>query len=359
MTRIYQSTIVTISLLLLGVVVFFPTQAQDTTTSPTDVQFTGTFGNGTDLNNLTTTVIYEGGLNENWGEDPPVDELGNTIAGINADNFSARFQGTAFFIEGAYTFTLTADDGANLYLNDRLVIEALGETGLNTNSTTVSLSNGSFDIRVDYVELTGSAVVQLTWANESTTGTVNPTTTPVPAVTAQVRQVSGLSVRTGPFLGASFIGVARPDGNGFWEQGRYPVLARNNQEGVFTWYKLQYDDDTVGWSSGRYLEITGNQEVLPYENTIFDTVNRTPNWDIIGTTRSVMNFRVYPSQRVGLVQDVFQIPWGAQVEILARTRQNFQDYWYLVDYRGHTGWIFAAFVDVEIRNIPIDAIPIW
>lgn len=359
MKRFYQSLIVVTGLLVIGLVTLLPAYAQ-TTSNPTEVAFTATFFNDTNFGGTGTTVIYDDGLNQNYGEGRPTDALGNELLAINADNFSARFEGTATFAEGAYTFTLTADDGANLFINDRLVIDALGDTNLTTNSATVSLSSGSFSLRVEYVELTGTAVVQLTWNIEATTGTVNPSPTPAPLVTARVVQVNGLSLRSGPFLGASFIAVARPDADGFWENGQYPVLARNTQEGIFTWYKLQYDDDTVGWSSGRYLEITGDENLLPFEGSIFDVVNETPNFDIIGTTRSVMNFRVYPSERVGLVPDVFQIPWGAQVEILARTRQNFQDYWYQVNYRGYVGWIFAPFVQIE-RNpaVPIDAIPIY
>ena len=61
------------------------------------------------------------------------------------------------------------------------------------------------------------------------------------------------------------VAVARPDVN-------YPLLARNEREGLFTWYLIQYDEDTVGWSSGRYLFVEGDENVLPYADSVFPTL---------------------------------------------------------------------------------------
>jgi len=169
--------------------------------------------------------------------------------------------------------------------------------------------------------------------------------------------VSGLSVRTGPFLGASLVAVARPGVS-------YPVIARNTQEGLFSWYLIQFDADTIGWSSGRYLAFeTGAPENVPLENsTAFDTIYDPPGL-VIGVTRSVMNFRTFPTRRVARVAPIPQLFWGAEVEILARTVQGGQDYWYQVRYNAedgnsYVGWIFAPYVGIQFGSDPIDTVPI-
>jgi len=295
---------------------------------------------------VVATATYLDALNENWGSGQPTDGLGNTLTAVNADNFSARFTATVSLTAGLYEFVITADDGARLSLDGLVVLDEFASTGLTTSSAVVNISDGPVTIIVDYVDRTDQAVLLVQWF--PTTGTdLAPTPTAAPVATGSVVRVRGLAVRTGPFLGASMVAVARPDNT-------YTLLARNEREGLFTWYQMQIDEDTVGWSSGRYMEVTGNLDALPFQDTVFTNLPAPEDKGVRGVTRSVMNFRELPSPRTNRIG---QIPWGDEVIIVGRTVQGGRDFWYRVVYNGQTGWILAAYVG--ITNGLIDAVPIY
>ena len=353
-------------LLLLGTWMTLPgtlvTQAQ---TSPTAAQWIGNFYDNPTLsenNEVQTSISYPNGLNQNWGTSSPTDGFGNPVKGIPPDNFSARFS-TNVQLQGVYEFIVTADDGVRFSINGQLLIDDFNANGLTTSSVLVNLTGGAggglgnYTLVADYFDSGGNAIIQVSWAQS--TGTPQPTPTPAPLAFGEVVSVRGLAVRTGPFLGASLMAVARPDNS-------YPLLARNTQEGIFTWYRIQFDEDTVGWSSGRYLGLTGNPEALPtIGSTQFDVINNTPTFDVLAVTRSVMNLRRFPSERVSRIPEQTQIPWGATVEVLARTVQGGQNFWFQVRYRAedgndYYGWIYAPYVEILDENrAPIDAIPIY
>ncbi len=66
-----------------------------------------------------------------------------------------------------YTFFLSADDGARLYIDHVLVIDLWEQPSLKTKAT-VELSAGSFhDLKVEYKEITGDARLLLEWSSRS------------------------------------------------------------------------------------------------------------------------------------------------------------------------------------------------
>lgn len=303
----------------------------------------GQFYNSADLSGpVIGTGLYPTGLNFNWGNAGPTDGLGVAIPGVSADNFSGRFTTTASIAAGLYEFVITADDGARLFIDGVNVLDFFGSTSLNTQSAILQIGGGVYTLIVEYRDVSGPAVLQVNWFPSS--GTPFPTASPPPVAVGSVERVRGLAVRTGPYLGASMVAVARP-GNS------YPILARNTSEGLFTWYLIRVREDLVGWSSGRYLAVTGDPNQVPLQNTIFDDAP-PPDIGIRGVTRSVMNLRVRPSVRTARLD---QIPWGDEVVIHARTVQGGLDFWYLVSWNGKVGWILASYVGV--RGL-IDAVPI-
>ncbi len=125
----------------------------------------------------------EGGdLNYTWG-------AGSPAAAVAADNFSARWTGSIYFgQEGVYTFTLTADDGARLWVDGGLLLDrwtaGAGSAGLATRQVTL----GVHPIIVEYYENSGDASVYLSWSGgvaptpqATTSATVAPTTQPTGA----------------------------------------------------------------------------------------------------------------------------------------------------------------------------------
>lgn len=321
----------------------YPVQAESGT------NWVAQFYNNTTLSDpaAVTGVVYPTGLNFNWPAQPQ-DALGNPIAGVAADGWSARYVTTETINAGTYEFVVSGNDGYRLYIDGNLLIDEFGSTGLTTTSLEFPLPfTGVYTLIVEHVDISGPAAIQVSWfLRDPSTDPLQPEATPVPQAAGQVERVRGLAVRTGPFLGASLINVARPN-------KQYPIVARNTDEGVYTWYLIQIDETQRGWVSGRYLRlIQGDINNISFSGSVFDEIGVPPDVGVRGVTRSVMNFRRLPTQRS---ERIGQLDWGAEVIILARTVQGFEDHWYLVRYNDVVGWIFAPYVSIrgDILNVPI------
>ena len=108
---------------------------------------------------------------------------------IPLDNFSARWQRRLYFDGGSYRFNLRVDDGARLYIDNVLVLDAFQDGGVRALDTDVSLGRGDHLIRVDYFERSGLALARLSFAqlpNTAPTPVPNPNTA-TPAATATAR----------------------------------------------------------------------------------------------------------------------------------------------------------------------------
>jgi uncharacterized protein YraI len=158
--------------------------------------------------------------------------------------------------------------------------------------------------------------------------------------------VRGLSLRTGPYLGGSFIWILRPDNN-------YTVLGKSDDEGGgYTWFYVIVGEKE-GWTSGRYFVVDADIATIPYKDNIFQKLDAPLSTGVIGMPRAVMNFRRRPSQRSARIG---QIPWGAEVEILNRTVQAGKNHWFQVRYNNQIGWIYAPYVGIRrgfLETVPI------
>lgn len=101
-------------------------------------------------------VREERDVNHDWErEDPP--------EGISADRFSVRWD-TCLTLEQSQTVALqlTSDDGSRLLIDGLLVIDNWGERKLRrTRGTDLPLEAGEHHLRVEYNQLSGSALVTL------------------------------------------------------------------------------------------------------------------------------------------------------------------------------------------------------
>lgn len=344
----------TFAAFLLGLVSLSisPAQAQEVGTN-----WTAQFFNNTAFSGSPQGAFYANGLNFNWGQGPPLQSDNITpVPGINSDNFSARFTSQQNIVTpGVYRFTIRAKDGVRITINGQVYLDQLNrqvpagqyvEDVFNAN-----MNAGANTMLVEYTHFTGNAVLQVQWGLSG--GGVNPGITPTtePPATGSVVYVKGLSVRTGPYLGASLITVARPDQS-------YAVVAQNFDEGLFPWYKIQIND-SIGWASGRYLQVAGDMSKVPTEGTIFEQLGPgnlgeyPPRLNVTGVTRSVMNLRLRPSERTELLA---KIPWGAEVQVYGRTYQGYDNHWLFIKYGDLVGWIYAPYVG--LKGV-IDAVPIY
>ncbi len=312
------------------------------------INWTGQFYNSTDFSgSVIETEVYVNGLNFDW-EANPEDEDGTPLLDVQPDDFSVRFTSTQTFAAGIYDFDVTANDGVRLFIDGVTVVDSFTTNELTTYEVQVELTAGEHTLQVDFFNDEDDAILQVQWFLSTTatsvTATPAPTATPI-VVNASVVNVGGLSLRTGPYLGASLIGVLRP-GN------VYNLQAKNFSEGLFTWYYLTTESGFTGWASGRYLELTNEDTILGELGTAFDTANSLPDTGVIAVPRAVMNIRVRPSIRTDRLG---QMPWGGEAQLLARTVQGGNDFWYLVRYEGIVGWIYAPFVGVRgnINNVPV------
>ncbi len=132
------------------------------------------YWNNATLSGTPVLARVEPDVNFRWGVGSPAPE-------IDADLFSARWTRTVQIpAAGLYCFSLNSDDGARLWIDGNLVIDAWYDHGpARTFSATRLLDPGSHELRIEYYERRGAAVVRFDW---QLTGTApsNPTPTPLP-----------------------------------------------------------------------------------------------------------------------------------------------------------------------------------
>ena len=124
---------------------------------------TGLKGDYYNAINLTGAVALsrtDSQVNFDWGN-------GSPGAGVNSDNFSARWTGEVEApVSGGYTFATTSDDGVRLSVNGSQIINNWTDHGPTTNtSSSVNLTAGQkVSITMEYYERGGGATAKLLWA---------------------------------------------------------------------------------------------------------------------------------------------------------------------------------------------------
>jgi PA14 domain/NedA-like, galactose-binding domain len=97
-------------------------------------------------------------LNRDFGGGSP-----SSACGVIPDNFSARWTRTVNFAQGIYRFTAGVDNGVRLYVDGNLRIDQWGNFAPNTYRADVFLSAGAHEIKLEFIEYTGGASVNLSW----------------------------------------------------------------------------------------------------------------------------------------------------------------------------------------------------
>ncbi|MFZ4815695.1 MAG: PA14 domain-containing protein [Phototrophicaceae bacterium] len=301
-------------------------------------------------------------------------------SGIDLNSFSLRAQASVNFAAGTYRFSSGSDDGLRLYVDGVILTTAFIDRGYvqGQDQAEVYLTAGAHNVQVEYYQNNGDARLRVSWEQISatnqtqTSATANPAATAAPTAiplpegqvgTGQVVGAEGLTVRSGPFLGASRVTIIAPG-------TEYPLFARNTAEGEFTWYRIQVQssvavvDDITGetistpsgpirngWVSGRYFVIDVADAQIPVETTIFETLTAPARTGVVGVLRSNMRLRAGASYRTSTLAI---LDWGAEVEIVGRTIQARENHWFQVYYGDQVGWLFAPFITIQgdINTVP-------
>jgi hypothetical protein len=113
------------------------------------------------FNNMTLVgepvlVREDAEIDFDWGTGSPAPE-------IDDDGFSVRWTRTATLRPGLYRFTVTSDDGARLWVNERLVISAWYDHTEMTFRREMELPGGPVDLRLEYYEKSMLAMVRVSW----------------------------------------------------------------------------------------------------------------------------------------------------------------------------------------------------
>jgi len=304
------------------------------------------YGDTTFSNLLGTTTYSSAQLQSlSFGQGGP------PVANAPVDNFSIRFRSQQTFNTGTYQIRLVADDRATLFIDGQTRATVTNPAQPAVVTFDVPLAT-TFNIQIDYVEVTSSAFIQLQIILSGPTGptatfTPAPTATrtplpPIPpgSITATVIRAGVLNVRDAPSLGGNRIGrILRGE--------TYAVVGRDADA---RWFLLQLGG-YQGWSWGYYLFIDGNEFNPPIVsgNSILGLAGQ-PDFGVRGQSEATLRLRQGPS--VATTQ-IGRVTWGAFLPIVGRTADGF---WYKTVWKGTVGWVYAPFM--EIREGDLNAVPI-
>ena len=116
----------------------------------------GQYWNNRSLQGLPLVVRNDTNLDFDWGTGSPDPQ-------IPADGFSARWTRALDFATGTYRFHVVVDDGARLWIDDRLVIDAWQDGAARELTGDIPLAAGTHTLRLEYYENVGQARIRLYW----------------------------------------------------------------------------------------------------------------------------------------------------------------------------------------------------
>jgi hypothetical protein len=145
---------------------------QCTPNSPVPIdRWQGEYFNNRELRGLPSMVRNDGDgpINFDWGLQGP-----SAACGINVDDFSVRWTRSVPFGAGTYRFTITADDGARVFIDGQKHLDHWRDQQQATYSFEVTLAAGNHEIVFEYYEHTGSSIARLQWSSAPCIATVAP-----------------------------------------------------------------------------------------------------------------------------------------------------------------------------------------
>jgi hypothetical protein len=182
----------------------------------------------------------------NWDYRAPAPEL-------PADRFSARWTRRLAFEEGLYRFFLSMDDGARLYVDGQLVIDDWRPRTRRTATADVRLDAREHDLRVEYYEGTGVALLELRWQKLTSFPDwkgqywSNPNLRGEPTLVRNDHDPNGtLGIDAKWGQDSPGAGVPEDDFSARWTR------ALRLQEGTYRFY-VQVDDGTRLWVDNRLV----------------------------------------------------------------------------------------------------------
>ncbi|MDQ4076746.1 MAG: PA14 domain-containing protein [Chloroflexota bacterium] len=135
-------------------------RAQDVSVESTDQTWQASYWNNTMRSGNPVLVRKENEIN--YGS-----TNGSFAPGVNVNGFSARYEKYIDVAAGNYRFTVTADDGVRVYVDNDLIIDKWFDQPARTYSADISLTTGYHYVVVDYYENSGGAQLRFNWGPAS------------------------------------------------------------------------------------------------------------------------------------------------------------------------------------------------
>lgn len=240
---------------------------------PPITQWRGEYFNDITLGGTPVLVRNDAAINFDWGTGAPAPS-------VNADRFSVRWTQTVNFTAAMYHFTLTVDDGARLWVNGHLLVDAWVDQAARTYTGDLYLPNGPATIELQYYENAGYAVAKLAWSGG---GTTPPPPTPPPAGTVILDDRDAGFIKGGPAAG--------------W---RYEKEGYNN---TLTWTTNNYNaNSNYNWGRWYPSLAARRYEVFVYIPHRFTTTGQARYWinHADGYTLRIVDQSAYSNQWVSL-----------------------------------------------------------
>ena len=114
----------------------------------------GEYYDNRDLRGAPVEVRNDPEINFDWTGQPPAQ-------GIAPENYSVRWTQSRNIPAGTYRFTVWVDDGVRLWVDGNLVIDGWQEGAIKNYVADVDLNEGTHEVRVEYFQAIGVAIVQL------------------------------------------------------------------------------------------------------------------------------------------------------------------------------------------------------
>lgn len=198
---------------------------------------TGEYFDNSDFTTLRLTRV-DAAVDFDWGTGSPTNTIG-------ADTFSVRWSGQVEApLTTNFTFHVTADDGARLWVNDRLLCgRTITGTGVIEQRGALALVAGQrYNLVLEYVENTGPASVRLEWSAPGLPREVIPAARLFPAQTAPER---------GSILAEFWTGLAGTNLATLTNHARFPTKP-DAREFLLSFECLQRD-----WADNFGTRVTG------------------------------------------------------------------------------------------------------
>ena len=212
----------------------------------------GEYFNNMNLTYPPVLVRDDNAVDFNWG-------AGSPGANIPNDRFSARWTRALPMDVGLYRFTVLADDGVRLWVNEQLLIDEWHDNQSITYTADASIPGGITPVRLDYYEHQGAALVTLTAVRLDGSAPATPPAKPpeqsLPeGQTAVVVNAQWLNVRSAPEVGDNVIAVIA---------GGLVVTPIGRNGG---WVLVRLPSGLEGWVGSSYLASQVDFSTLPVLN---------------------------------------------------------------------------------------------